>query len=180
MYGERARYGGVAIAFAAALLAGCGGGGGGQQQGQGQEPPAPAAPPPPPPEQGQGGDQAQIDAAAKQEMQGKLDQLLQQRPITFEPDSTQLTQQGQQTVSEVSKMITESPGQLRFEVGGYTAPGPGEPGSNAQQLSQERAQKVVDQMAQQGVPAERLEAKAYGDAPSGDPEASRRVDIKIL
>jgi outer membrane protein OmpA-like peptidoglycan-associated protein len=166
MRGRGARYIGVAVA--AALLAGCSGGGG-----QGE--PAPA----PPPNQGQGGDQAQIDAAEREDIEGKLVQLLQQRPITFDADGARLTSQGRQTVVEISQVITESPSVLRFAVGGYTAPGPGSPGG-AQQLSQQRAQTVVDDMVRQGVAANRLQARAYGDAPRSDPDTSRTVDIKIL
>ncbi len=185
------KYVGSAIALAAALLAGgcTGGGGEGQpgqgqpgqgqeqgQQGQGQ----PGQGQPGQGDQGEGGDQASLDAAAKAEMQGQLAQLMQQSPITFEPDTASLTPQGEQTVQQVAEMITNSPGELRFEVGGFTAPD--QPSAtDVNQLAQERAQTVVDQLAEAGVPAERLQATGMGPSePMGDPAQERRAEIRIL
>lgn len=188
------KYVGSAIAFAAALLVGgCTGGGGegqpgqgepGQQQGQqgqeGQGQPGQGQPGQGQGDQGQGGDQASLDAAAKAEMQGQLAQLMQQSPITFEPDTATLTSQGEQTVQQVAEMITNSPGELRFEVGGFTAPD--QPSAtDVNQLAQERAQTVVDQLTEAGVPAERLQATGMGPSePMGDPTQERRAEIRIL
>lgn len=172
MYRTRAKYVGAAAAMAAAVLAGCGqeGGMGGQE---GQVPPAP-----PPPAQGQP-PQGQDPAAAKAALQGQLDQLLQQNPITFEPDSAQLTQQGQETVTKASELAKQAPQELRYQIVGHVAK-VGSP-EKAQQLSQERAQAVADKVAQAGISPDRLEVIGKGDAePKGTPEESRRVAIVVV
>lgn len=176
---------GAATALLALLVAGCGMFGGGRDQAQPDpyvipsQPPAPA--PAPQQHTGMGGDQAALDAAAKAELEGKIAQLLQQKPITFEPDSARLTSQGQQSIQQVGEWMTHSPGELNLEILGYTAPDPGSP-TNAQELAQQRAQTVVDQLVGMGVPTQRLKATGVGTAPpgGGEPASLRRVDVKLL
>lgn len=184
------KYSAVVIASAAALLAGCGTGDQGGQQGQG----APQAPATTPGgmgsgqggegQEGQGGagqgqeGQAGDTEAAKSELQGKIDELQQSAPITFNPDSADLSEQGQQSVSQAAEMLKQAPQEMRFEIAGYTASVSGS-SMDSQQLSEQRAQTVADQLTQAGISADRLETTGKGDA-SGDPEAARRAEIKVM
>lgn len=182
----------VVIASAAALLAGCGTGEQGDQQGQG----APQAPATAPGGmgtgqggEGQGGEgqgqegqgqegQAGDAEAAKAELQGKIDELQQSAPITFNPDSAELSEQGGQSVGQAAEMLKQAPQDMRFEIAGYTASVSGS-SADSQQLSTQRAQTVADQLTQAGISADRLETTGKGDA-SGDPESARRAEIKVM
>ena len=163
------------IAFAAALVAGCSGG---QQQGQGgQEGEVPPAAPAP--EQQQQQQPPKPDpAAAKAALQQQIDQALQQRPITFEPDTANLTEQGKQTATKAAELAKSAPQELRFTIAGFIA-NTGTPKPQDQELSQQRAQAVADKFKEAGVPAERLEAVGRGAA-QGNQESDRRVEIKIM
>ena len=162
------------IAFAAALLAGCSGG----QQGQGgQEGEVPPAAPPPAPEQQQQPPKPD-PAAAKAALQQKIDQALQQHPITFEPDTANLTEQGEQTATKAAELAKSAPQDMRFTIAGFIA-NTGTPKPQDQELSQQRAQAVADKFKEAGVPAERLEAVGRGAA-QGNQESDRRVEIKIM
>ncbi|GAB3675199.1 OmpA family protein [Saccharopolyspora tripterygii] len=163
--------------------------GGEQQPGGGEQPPPGGGeqPPPgggeqPPPGGGeqppggmgegeQGGDQA------KAQLQGQLDQLNQGSPITFDPDSSELNEQGKQAVTKVAEMLKTAPQELKFQVSGFTASGTTSD-KDSKELSQARAQAVADQLAQAGIPAERLQVNGEGDA-GGDPAASRKVEVKV-
>ncbi|GAA2335226.1 hypothetical protein GCM10009854_08820 [Saccharopolyspora halophila] len=183
------KYSVVVIASAAALLAGCGTGEQGDQQGQG----APQAPATTPGGMGtgQGGEgqgqegqgqegqgQAGDAEAAKAELQGKIDELQQSAPITFNPDSAELSEQGSQSVSQAAEMLKQAPQDMRFEIAGYTASVSGS-SMDSQQLSMQRAQTVADQLTQAGISADRLETTGKGDA-SGDPESARRAEITVM
>lgn len=178
------KYAAVVIASAAALLAGCGTGQEGGQQGQGGQQPAPPSATPGgmgQGEQGQGqpgqGQAGDIEAA-KAELQGKIDELQKSSPITFNPDSADLTDQGRQSVTKIAEMLKQAPQELRYEVAGYTATVSGS-STDAQQLSTQRAQTVADQLGQAGISADRMQVTGKGDA-SGDPEAARRAEIKVM
>ncbi|TDC93744.1 OmpA family protein [Saccharopolyspora aridisoli] len=176
-------YAAAVIACTSALLAGCGGAPEGGQQPPGAPQPGQPQPggeqqPPPGGEQpggmgagDQGGDQA------KAQLQGMLDQLNQSTPITFDPDSSELTDQGKETVTKAADMLKSAPQGVMFQVAGFTASGTSS-SQDSKELSQARAQAVVDQLAQDGVPAERLQATGEGDA-GGDPAASRKVEIRV-
>ena len=179
------KYAAVVIASAAALLAGCGTGQEGGQQGQGgqQDQGGQQQPPPSPTPGGMGqGEQGQGQAAdieaAKTELQGKIDELQKSSPITFNPDSADLTEQGKQSVTKIAEMLKQAPQELRYEVAGYTATVSGS-SADAQQLSTQRAQTVADQLGQAGISADRMQVTGKGDA-SGDPEAARRAEIKVM
>lgn len=180
------KYAAAVIACTSALLAGCGGGpeggmpappappGGEQQPGGGEQPPPGGGEQQPPGGMGegeQGGDQA------KAQLQGQLDQLNQSAPITFDPDSSELNEQGKQTVTKVAEMLKTAPQELKFQVSGFTASGTTSD-KDSKELSQARAQAVADQLAQAGIPAERLQVNGEGDA-GGDPAASRKVEVKV-
>ncbi|MDI2031252.1 OmpA family protein [Saccharopolyspora sp. TS4A08] len=176
------------IACTGALLAGCAGGpegGSGMPPQQGQEGQQPGG-------AGQGGEaqggeqtpggmgageQGGDAAQAKTELQGKLDQLAQSTPITFDPDSSELNDQGKQTVTQVADLLKSAPQELKFTVSGFTASGTNSD-QDSQQLSQARAQAVADQLAQAGIGADRLQVSGQGDA-GGDPASSRKVEVKV-
>ncbi|SFS86211.1 OmpA family protein [Saccharopolyspora flava] len=127
-------------------------------------------------EQG-GGEQGGDAAQAKTELQGQLDQIAQSTPITFDPDSSELNDQAQQTVTKVADLLKGAPQELKFTVSGFTASGTSS-SQDSQQLSQERAQAVADQLTQAGISADRLQVSGQGDA-SGDPASSRKVEVKV-
>ncbi|MEV4649521.1 OmpA family protein [Saccharopolyspora sp. NPDC049357] len=175
-------YAAAVIACTSALLAGCGNAPEGMSAMPGAPQPGQAQPgaeqQPPNGEQPggmgageQGGDQA------KAQLQGQLDQLNQSAPITFDPDSSELTGQSKETVTKAADMLKSAPQELKFQVAGFTAAGTSS-SQDSKELSQARAQAVVDQLTQAGVPAERLQATGEGDA-GGDPAASRKVEIKL-
>ena len=63
---------------------------------------------------------------------------------------------------------------------GHVAPTPGDP-SNAQQLSEQRAEAVSAALITKGVAADRIQTEgASGTAPKGDAAASRRVEIQLI
>jgi outer membrane protein OmpA-like peptidoglycan-associated protein len=198
------KYAAAVIACTSALLAGCGGGPGGGagmpsgipgvpgQSGQPAPPPGAEGQPQAgdgqqPGGEGQGGEQTPGgmgadgqggDAAqAKTELQGQLDQLAQSSPITFDPDSSELSDQGKQAVTKVADLLKGAPQELKFAVSGFTASGTNS-SQDSQQLSQARAQAVADQLTQAGIPAERMQVSGQGDA-GGDPAASRKVEVKV-
>lgn len=171
----KTHYGVAAAALAVALLSGCSGGGDQGQGGQeGEVPPAPPAqqqeqaPPPPP-----GPD----PAAAKAALQQQIDQALQQSPITFQADSPELTEQGEQTAQKAAELAKSAPQELKFTVTGFVA-NTGSPSPEDQQLSQQRAQAVADKFAAAGVPAERLEVVGKGPAQGGQ-ETDRHATISV-
>ncbi|MDA3630337.1 OmpA family protein [Saccharopolyspora sp. WRP15-2] len=125
-------------------------------------------------ENGQGGDAA----AAKTKLQGDLESLTKETPITFNPDSPDLTDQGKQAVTKAAEMIKQAPPELRFEVTGHTAMASGS-SQDGQELSKARAQAVADQLGQAGVSADRLQVVGNGDA-EGDPNSARRVDLEVI
>lgn len=170
------------IAFAAALLAGCTGGqqgpGGYQGQGgeEGQVPPAPPAAEQQPPQPQ--APPAQDPAAAKAALQQQIDEALKQSPITFEPDSANLTESGNQSAQKIAELAKAAPQELRFTIAGFVA-NTGTPSPGDQQLSQERAQKVADMFTQAGVPQDRLQVESRGAA-QGAQDSDRRVDINVM
>lgn len=183
------KYAAAVIACTSALLAGCGGGSGGEagtpsgvpaaQPGQSGE--AQAGGEGQAGEQNPGGmgagEQGGDAAQAKTQLQGQLDQLSQSTPITFDPDSNELNDQAKQTVTKVADLLKAAPQELKFAVSGFTAAGTNS-SQDSQQLSQARAQAVADQLAQAGIPADRLQVSGQGDA-GGDPAASRKVEVKV-
>ncbi|MER5393466.1 OmpA family protein [Saccharopolyspora sp. NPDC002686] len=129
-------------------------------------------------ENGQGDGQGGDVAAAKTKLQGDLESLTKETPITFNPDSPDLTDQGKQAVTKAAEMIKQAPPELRFEVTGHTAMASGS-SQDGQELSKARAQAVADQLGQAGVSADRLQVVGNGDA-EGDPNSARRVDLEVI
>lgn len=123
----------------------------------------------------------ELDDAAKQELQGRIDQLVAGAPITFGPDSPQLTAQGMATVARVLELLGPAAG-ARLQVDGFVATGPGNGRLTAQQLSDQRASTVRDALVTGGVPADRILARGLGEAAAtaADRAAGRRAEITVV
>ena len=137
--------------------------------------PAPAPTPAPLPSQA--GD---LDAAAKQALQAKISALVAAAPITFGPDSPQLTPQGSATLAQVLTAVRAAPG-ARLNIDGYVATGRGNGLLTAQQLSDQRAATVRDALVAGGVPADHLTVRGRGeDTAATDRAFGRRVEITVV
>jgi len=138
---------------------------------------APVPAPTPAPTPSPSGD---LDAAAKQALQAKIKALVTAAPITFGPDSPQLTAQGAATLAQVLTAVRAAPG-ARLEIDGYVATGRGNGLLTAQQLSDQRAATVRNALVAGGVPADRLTARGRGeDGAATDRALGRRVEITVV
>lgn len=124
-------------------------------------------------------------ASDRKAVQRRIDTLLADRPITFLPDSADLTASGAATVRELSRVMKAERG-IRIEVGGHVARTPGD-AATAQRLSVQRAATVKALLGRLGISAGRVSAKGFGDsepiASNSTTEgqaANRRVEIDVL
>ncbi|WP_020524887.1 OmpA family protein [Catelliglobosispora koreensis] len=121
-----------------------------------------------------------VDKAA---LQQNIDAALRARPVTFEPDSATLTAQGNQTLEEIAPMLAAATGvavRIEGHVAAVSSPVAG------QELSEQRAQAVMQKLVDLGVPVGQLSAQGLGDS---DPVAdnntaegqalNRRVEITV-
>jgi len=139
--------------------------------------PLPGPAPTPAPLPSQAGD---LDAAAKQALQAKIGALVAAAPITFGPDSPQLTPQGSATLAQVLTAVRAAPG-ARLNIDGYVATGRGNGLLTAQQLSDQRAATVRDALVAGGVPADHLAVRGRGeDTAATDRAYGRRVEITVV
>ncbi|PRX50320.1 outer membrane protein OmpA-like peptidoglycan-associated protein [Prauserella shujinwangii] len=119
----------------------------------------------------------------KRDLQVRLDQLLAAEPITFQPDTAELTVQGTRSVSRVADMLTAAPANVTFEVGGHVARVPGGDPEGARTLSEERARVVANKLVEAGIAEDRVRAVGYGDtrprSESGTTDLDRRVEITV-
>ncbi len=103
---------------------------------------------------------AQDADVAKTESQNKLDTLLQQDVVEFDPSSAQLTAHGRAVLDQVVPVLLASPG-LNCEIQGHTdSQGSAEVNQN---LSYRRAIATKNYLVNKGVAAERLTTAGYGD-----------------
>ncbi|WP_020664386.1 OmpA family protein [Amycolatopsis benzoatilytica] len=108
-------------------------------------------------------------------IQAELDQKLAAAPITFDPDSADLTSDGEQAARDIAPILRDAPNDLRYRITGQVADGPGGRGA-ALKLSRKRALTVIRLLTDEGVPSDRLLAVASADpTSSGD----RRVEITV-
>jgi outer membrane protein OmpA-like peptidoglycan-associated protein len=122
----------------------------------------------------------QLDPAAKKALQARIAALVATTPVTFNPNSPQLTAQGSATLAQVLTVVRAAP-TARLELDGYVAPGRGNGLLDAQQLSDQRAVAVRDAMVAAGVPADHLTARGRGeDTTATDRALARRVDITVV
>lgn len=127
-----------------------------------------------------GGATGDLDATAKAQLQSSITALLAGAPISFGPDSPQLTPAGEATVAKVLALLKPVPG-ARLEVDGFVATGPGDGRLTAQQLSDQRAATVRDALVAGGVPADHLTAAGKGeDTTSASRALGRRAGITVV
>lgn len=114
----------------------------------------------------------------------KTGDVLVLRGVNFEFDQARLTANAKTLLDGVADALLAMP-QVRFEISGHTDAR----GSEAynQQLSERRAQAVVDYLASKGVATDRMTAAGFGESqPLADNdsdegrEANRRVQLKLL
>ncbi|MEJ3653805.1 OmpA family protein [Actinomycetes bacterium KLBMP 9759] len=99
-------------------------------------------------------------------------------PITFAPDSDELTGDPAATVRRVAELLVAEPA-ARIAVDGFVADTPGSP-ETAVDLSQRRAAVVADTLVAGGVDRARITATGRGAANQLDSAAaSRRVEISV-
>ena len=153
-------------------LAGTGPVAAGPTAGAGSDPAAPGSAPAVVP--------TELDAAAKQRLQGAITQLLAGSPIAFEPNSPQLTGPGRDTVARLLELLRVTPS-ARLQVDGFVATGPGSGRYTAQQLSELRANTVRDALTAGAVPAAAIVTRGLGEGSSPAAQAAgRRVDITVI
>jgi OmpA-OmpF porin, OOP family len=106
------------------------------------------------------------------------------RKITFDPGSAQITVPGQQLIDEIAEILIECP-EKRIEIAGYTD-SQGRDEMNLE-LSQSRADAVLEALRTRRVPTDFLTAVGYGEAePIADNEteagreANRRIEFVLI
>jgi OOP family OmpA-OmpF porin len=103
--------------------------------------------------------------------------------LTFDTDSAQLRPESQEQLQNIAEILRAYPN-VRVTVGGYTD-NTGDAAHNLQ-LSQDRANGVVDQLVALGISRDRLEARGYGEQfPVGDNATAegraknRRISMRV-
>ncbi|MFJ8917625.1 OmpA family protein [Amycolatopsis sp. NPDC102389] len=124
--------------------------------------PPPSPPPSPPPTSAKPTDKAGFQA--------EIDRLLAATPITFEPDTTELTADGERGALEIAKLLTDAPRELRFRITGSVATG------SDRKLALNRALAVERLLERNGVKRDQAYStqRKNSDGASGE---GRRVDI---
>ncbi|PZP16252.1 MAG: OmpA family protein [Aliarcobacter butzleri] len=117
------------------------------------------------------------------EIQLLINNILKDKKISFERKSSILTEQSQNTIKEIAKILNENPN-FKVEVAGHTD-SRGEAALN-KQISQDRANSVKNILVNSGVNETRIKAIGYGeefpiakDDENGLSEINRRVEFII-
>ncbi|SFB51608.1 Outer membrane protein OmpA [Amycolatopsis marina] len=166
-------------AFVLAAATGCGDDGGGQVPGAENGAPMTAASamtedPASSPASGETGTE---DGGAQGGLQAKLDEILQATPITFQPQSAELTDEAKQALGQVAEAASAEQDAKLQVVGtaGY------EDADKATKLGQERADAVRDELVAAGVAEDRVEATSKGnEGVLGDAQKAVTVDISVV
>lgn len=115
---------------------------------------------------------------------GTVNDIVLANPIQFSTGSADIRSESQPILDQVAQVLAANPNGA-VEVGGHTDSDGGADGNR--ELSQERAQSVVDYLVSKGVDPARLSAVGYGeDAPlvpndSGDNKRkNRRIEFKVI
>lgn len=161
----------VGAVLALGLVSGCGGEGG---NGNGGNPPeqngAAQSQPAQPPGGAEGGEQG------VQQLQAKLDELTKASPVTFEPQSPELTDQGKQTLKQIGEAASAAQG-AKLEVT-TTAGWPEQ--EKSMQLAQQRTETVGKALADAGLAQERVQMKPIGnEGVQDDPQKAVTANIAI-
>ena len=106
------------------------------------------------------------------------------RGVHFGNDQSELDGSGESLLNELAQQLLLHPA-MQIEVAGHTDNQGAQ--SYNQRLSDQRAQRVLEYLVEQGVEASRLQARGYGeDQPLADNQsadgraANRRVEVRIL
>ena len=119
---------------------------------------------------------APTDPAA---LQARIDEIVAAAPISFRPNSAELSDSGSASLRQVARELDTVP-TARVAVTGHAAPigGPGTP--DPQQLSEQRATVVADQLATAGVARDRVQTRGVSDTdPGPSAAAARRADVSV-
>jgi OOP family OmpA-OmpF porin len=116
---------------------------------------------------------------------GSRDRPLVLPEVVFAPGSTALSAEAREVLDGMAEALEDAPRDLRVEIGGHTDDA-GDAADNLD-LSQRRAEAVRAYLVAQGVPAERLVARGYGEgrpiADNATPEGrarNRRIEVRQL
>ena len=119
-----------------------------------------------------------------QECVAQITEVTERRKITFDPSSASITAETQGVVDDIADILKLC-ANLRIQIAGYTD-SQGREEMN-QQLSQQRAQSVLDALRVRRVPVSSFRAVGFGEA---DPiaandtadgrEANRRIEFSLI
>lgn len=119
-----------------------------------------------------------------EECEERIAQMQVNRKIGFEPGAATLDETGLQIMDDIAEILKEC-GEIRMEIGGHTD-SQGREVMN-QQLSQNRAQAVLNELRTRRVLTASISAKGYGESqPIADNkteegrEANRRIEFRLI
>jgi OOP family OmpA-OmpF porin len=120
---------------------------------------------------------------SSEECEAEIGEIVAANKIEFEPGSTKINAEAMGTMDDIAEILKEC-GDIRLEIQGHTDSQGGEE-MNAQ-LSQTRAQSVLDELRARRVLTSSFTAKGYGETvPVADNdteegrEANRRIEFKL-
>ncbi len=118
------------------------------------------------------------------ECEAEISNIIAARKISFEPSSATIDESALGTMNDIADILKRC-GELKLEIQGHTD-SQGRESMNLQ-LSQERAESVLNELRARRVKTARYEAKGYGEAtPIADNktedgrEANRRIEFKLI
>ncbi|WGW04019.1 OmpA family protein [Tropicibacter oceani] len=127
---------------------------------------------------------ASLGLPSPEECEAQIVEIIGDRKITFEPGSATLDASAKDILDELADLLKKC-GDIPIEIGGHTD-SQGRETMN-QQLSQERAQSVLEALRTRLVPVASYSVNGYGEAtPIADNgteegrEANRRIEFKLL
>ncbi|OLZ52131.1 cell envelope biogenesis protein OmpA [Amycolatopsis keratiniphila subsp. nogabecina] len=103
--------------------------------------------------------------------QAEIDRLLAATPITFEPDTTDLTPDGERGALEIAKLLTDAPRDLKFRITGSVATG------SDRKLALNRALTVERLLERNGVKRDQAYSPQRKNSDGASGGEGRRVDI---
>ena len=118
------------------------------------------------------------------ECEALIAQVQVERKISFEPGSSNMDANGAAIMDDIAEILKKC-GDIRMEIGGHTD-SQGREGMN-QQLSQERARAILDELRARRVLTSSINSKGYGEStPIADNkteagrEANRRIEFRLI
>lgn len=107
-----------------------------------------------------------VAGGAAQQVQQQIDRLLQANPVTFEPESAELTEQSRQTLQQMATALKTTGAKVAVEThSGY------EDAQRAQELSEKRAEAISQALQEGGAAAEQVTTNATGNTAAQGAEA---------